>query len=149
MCESLQMCLFSHYLSQKFPGLWKWGKLMRSFMHSMLANCELGKPAVSIQDLSLISYPTPPHNKQPVKHTFWIRDLSFCYRMKNYYCLTQTGGLLALFPVELGEQCLKNKLYSSGYPLVVPLGWLARFLPSQLVLSCVTQPEENYFLMDP
>ena len=69
--------------------------------------------------------------------------------MKNYYCLTQIVGLLALFPIELGEQCLKNKPYSSGYPLIVPPGWLARFLPSQLVLSCVTQPEENYFLMDP
>lgn len=120
MCESLQNVYLPHYLSQKFHGLWKWGKPMRLFMDSKLANCELGKSAASIQDLSLISYPTPPHNKQPVKHAFWVRDLSFCFRMKNYYCLTQTVGLLALFPIELGEQCLKNKTYSSGCPLIAP-----------------------------
>lgn len=91
------------------------------------------------------------HNPQYafICQTSWVRDLSFYFRMKNNYWLTQISGLPAPFPVESGAQFLKKEPCSFGHPIPVPPGWLARFLPSQLVLSRVTQPQENCFLMEP
>lgn len=70
--------------------------------------------------------------------TSWVRDLSLHLRMKNNYWLTPIADLLAPFPVESGAQFLKNKPCGFGHPIPVPPGWLARFLPSQLVSSRVT-----------
>lgn len=147
--------LLPHYLSQTFQSLWKWGKPMWWVIYAFYNQwwcSELAKSVVYIKEPLTISYPLPYHPTpimESVKQSSWVRDSGFCFRIKNNYCLTQIVCLLAPFPTESGARCLKNSPRGPGYPPTVPLGWLARFFLSQLVLSWVTQPEENCFLMEP